>query len=198
VICADETGAEDFFGAGELGKDEIYLGATTIDAGGNTKEVPAFKVGNFNDNDVKDFTPPKQIASFALSSGKGWPKTFFVNYVLAEKDMGGLPDYINDLTDLIRHQAAKALGSLAGGGGITSAALGAAIGYIVGYVLDKAIEWLKSWWNDDIFKPISTFVTLPSAGSKFPNGEMVSREEGDTVGGHNGTYRLRYSWRLYS
>lgn len=78
VICVDETGRPPF---GELGNDEIYLSGIAVNAAvvvvnaagepeGKTTKIPAFKVGDFDDGEVKNYSPPKQFVLFNLTEGE--------------------------------------------------------------------------------------------------------------------------------
>ena len=97
VKCLDETGEE--WRGGELGSDDIYLAGTIVDESGDTDKVPPFKVGDFDDGDIKRYAPPRVFTTFDLREGTDWPKSYFVTLVLTEKDQGGLADYLNRLIE---------------------------------------------------------------------------------------------------
>ena len=86
VRCVDETGGGRF---GELGSDEISLGATTVDESGDTEKVSEQKIGGFDDGDVKTFAPPRRLTTFDLREGTAFPKAYFATLVLAEEDLSG-------------------------------------------------------------------------------------------------------------
>ena len=193
VKCIDETG-----GWPEWGEDEIYLGGTTVDESGDTKKVAQFKVSDFDDGDVKNYSPPKQFTWFSLLEGTEWPKSYFVTLVLAEVDMGGLADFLNKLLDKVKAEVISALAAAIGGAiGASGGPIGAAIGAVVGWVVGQVFEWLKSWWSDDIFKPFTVSVSIPSLNARWA-GKTDSPEYWVKWWGHDGTYQLWYDWRLFA
>ena len=154
LYAADETGG---WLAEKFGADEMYLGGSAIDATGVNTEITKFKVANFDDGDVYIWQTPKVLTTFDLTAGTDWPKTYYVLVVLAEVDMGGLAEYLNKLIDGVRDHVEKYLAALIGGAVAPASGgpIGAVIGLAVGYAVGKAIEWLKSWWGDDIFSPVT-------------------------------------------
>jgi hypothetical protein len=194
VRCVDETNPE------WLGDDEIALGGTTVDETGDAKKVAQFTVRNdFDDGEQKVYAPPKQFTWFSLAEGGNvWPKSYFVTLVLAEKDMGGLADFLNKLLDAVKGHVIEALGAAIGGvigsiGGPLAAVIGAAVGWIVG----KIFEWLKSWWSDDVFPPKTLSISIPSMTHRWAGGATDSPEGVVRFSGHGGTYDLTYDWRMF-
>lgn len=193
VYCADETGVP--WQGGELGKDEIYVGGTTIGPSGDTSPVKEFKVRDFNDGDIMQYYPlPRLFATFNLLDSAQWPKSYFVIFVLTEKDQGGLAGFLNGLADKARDQVKAKLIEI---GTVEGGVVGAAIGVALGIVVDKIFSWLKRTWEDDIFQPINASVELPSLDSRFA-GNTDSPEEIVRFQGHNATYYLTYDWQLSS
>jgi hypothetical protein len=193
VRCVDETGS----GIGEWGKDEIALGGSIIDATGTTTKIPQFNVASFDDGDVKTYSPPKRFGKFDLTKGEEWPKSYFATVVLAEKDMGGLADYVDKLVKLLRQHLAKVLGAAVGVAvaAYTSPEIGALVGLAVVYVVNKLLDWLRVWYSDDIFKPVTLRTTLTSMADRWA-GATDSPNYKTTFSGHNGKYELTYDWRL--
>jgi hypothetical protein len=185
VKAIDETGGNWWT---ERGSDEIYLGATTVDESGDTEQISAFKVGDFDDGDVKTFSPPKLFASFDLREGTEYPKDYFVTLVLAEKDQGGLPDFINELFNQIKAKITEYLQS--------KGPKGLIIALAINYVLGKAFEWFKDIWEDDIFPPNTVTVGIKASTYRFDGGTTESPEAIATFKAHDGTYTVTYSWRL--
>ena len=194
LFAADETGG---YWAEKLGADEMHLGGSAIDATGVTTAIGRFKVGDFNDGDVVTWSTPKVMTKFDLTRGTNWPKTYFVTLALAEADMGGFSKYLNDLVDkvaeVVKKKLAEAIGIAVGAasGGVIGALIGLAVGYAVG----KAIEWLKAWWGDDIFAPVTVNVEIAGYSSRF-GGATDSPNVVAKMTGHDGDYRLTYDWRL--
>ncbi|MFO1434365.1 MAG: hypothetical protein U1F76_30505 [Candidatus Competibacteraceae bacterium] len=194
VRCIDETNPEWF------GDDEIALGGTTVDESGDTNKVSEFTVRNdFDDGEQQVYSPPKQFTWFNLREGTKWPKSYFVTLVLAEKDMGGLADYLNNLLDAVKGYVIEALTAALGAAiGASGGPVGAIIGGVVGWVVAKAIEWLKEWWGDDIFEPRTVSVSIPSRAHRWPGGRTDSLERVVRFMGYGGTYDVTYDWRLFS
>jgi hypothetical protein len=191
VNCIDETG--DWF---EWGSDEMHLGANTIDETGDTETVALFKVGDFDDGDTKDYSPPKVFTSFDVREGTVWPKSYYVNFVLSEVDLGGdTADFLNNLTEMVRDDVTKWLTAFGVGLGSSGGVVGAIIGAAAGYAVGKTIEWLKSVWGDDIFSPVTVSVELPSQNSRW-DGSYVSPQYVASFSGHDGRYQIVYDWRL--
>jgi hypothetical protein len=192
VRCVDETNPE------WLGDDEIALGGTTVDETGDTHKVAEFMVRNdFDDNEQKVYSPPKVFTRFSLLEGTAWPKRYFVTFVLAEKDMGGLADFLNKLLDKVKSEVISALGAAIGGAiGASGGPVGAIIGAVVGWVVGQVFEWLKAWWSDDVFPPKTVSISVPSQNASWAGGKKDSAEGTLTFVGHGGTYALTYDWFL--
>jgi hypothetical protein len=197
VRCVDETGSGTF---GEVGKDEIALGATTVDETGDTEKVPEIQVGGFNDGDVKTFSPPRRIATFGLREGTEFPKAYFATLVLAEKDLsGGLSDFLSQLLEKIRERVVAALAAAIGGAiGASGGPVGALIGAAVGFVVGRVFELLKAAFADDIFAPRTVTVAVTALSQRFAGGKTDSPEATVTFEGHGGRYQLVYDWRLFA
>ncbi len=197
VRCVDETGSGLF---GEVGKDEIALWGTTVDESGDTKKVPEFAVGSFNDGDVKTFSPPRRFTMFSLSEGTAFPKSYFVTLVLAEKDLsGGLADFLNRLLEKVRERVIAALSAALGAAiGASGGPVGALIGAAVGFVVGKVFDLLKSLFADDIFPPRTISVAIPSLTHRFTGGKTDSPEAIARFVGHDGTYDVTYDWRVFA
>lgn len=194
VKCLDETNG--FLGS-ESGDDEIDLGGTTVDESGDTLKVTPFRVGSsFDDGEQKAYSPPRRFTWFNLNEGTAFPKSYFVTLVLAEVDMGGLPVFIDQLMTWVKTKVTAALAAAIGGaigasGGPIGAIIGAAVGAIVGYVFDL----LKSIWEDDVFRPVTLRVNIPSLNARW-SGKTDSPEGVVTFSGHGGKYQVVYDWRL--
>jgi hypothetical protein len=195
VRCVDETNPE------WLGDDEIALGGTTVDETGDTHKVSEFMVRNdFDDNEQQVYAPPRRFTMFSLlEGGSAWPKCYFVTLVLAEKDMGGLADFLNRLLDAVKAQVIAALGAAIGAViGSTTGPIGAAIGAIIGWIVGKVFEWLKAWWSDDVFPPKTLTISIPSLAARWAGGKTDSPEGVVRFAAHGGIYDLTYDWRIYA
>lgn len=196
VVCVDETNS--FWEPEWIGSDEILLGGSSIDATGVTKKIEAFDVGSFDDGSVKEYPARKTFTIFNLLAGTEWPKSYFVIFALAEEDMGGFSNFLNALVDSVRDEVVTALSTAIGSAiGASGGPIGAIIGAAVGFAVGKIIEWLKSWWSDEVFDPVTVALQIPSLEYRWNEGSPVSPEEVIEFRGHNGHYQLTYDWRLY-
>ena len=80
VRCVDETNG--FFGR-EDGDDEIYLGATTVNESGEAAKVAQYKVGDFNDGTIVNYSPARSLAVFNL------PETAVATHLHCHADLSG-------------------------------------------------------------------------------------------------------------
>jgi hypothetical protein len=194
VKCIDETGSGIF---GELGMDEIALAGTTVDETGDTGKVGQFPVKKFNDGDVKDFVPAKTFTTFSLREGSAFPKHYFVTLVLAEKDDGGLGDFVNRLLEKVKERVTAALAAAIGSAvGVSGGLVGALIGAAVGFAIGKIIDFLRGVFGDDVFPPATQHVVISSATHRFPNGRTTSGSSVVPFVGHNGKYEVTYDWMV--
>lgn len=201
VTCVDETGGG---WGGEWGDDEIDFAATIIDENADVEKVPRVHVADFaKDGDIKQYAPPMRALTFDLrEGGDSWPKSYFAVLVLAERDQGDFPEWLNSLVTQLRGEVAEylitaggaAIGSL---GGPVGTALGAVIGEAVNYCLDKVLDYLRAWWGDDVFPPVTVSVEIPSANATW-NGKSDSPEAVAVFAGHDGRYDVTYDWRAFA
>jgi hypothetical protein len=195
VKCVDETNPEAF------GDDEIAMGGLSVDETGETKVVSQFTVRNdFDDGEQKIYNPPKRFTWFNLKEGTTFPKGYAATIVLAEKDMGGFADFLNKLWDKVKgkvlEMAAAAVGAAVGSA--TLPGLGTLVGAAVGWVIAKFIEWLIGLFNDDVFKPFTVSVNIPSLSARWPGGKTDSPEGVINYSGYGGTYSVTFDWRLFA
>jgi hypothetical protein len=181
----------------EAGSDDIALSGLTVDPAGSTGKIPEFKVGVFDDGKVKHFSPPRRLALFDLRSGNGFPKSYVVTVVLAEKDHGGLSKLVNGLQGKVEGKLKAGLASTVGGAvGAAGGPGGAAIGAVAGAVVDKAFGELAGLVGDEVFPPKTVSVKLSSADHRFQGGATDSPEATLDFKAHGGTYRIICDWRL--
>lgn len=128
---------------------------------------------------------------------------------LAEKDNGGLSQFINELWDAIKDQvqliltAVGAAAGLAAGtaiGGTLGTAVGGPIGAIIGVaagaIIGALVGWLIGALKDDIFEPQSAALRLPVHDSTFAGGSLTSPTMTLDFRDHGGHYRVYYSWQI--
>lgn len=203
VKCIDETNPE------WPGDDEIAMGGVAIPSKGEPTKIQEFRVGNsFDDGESKTYSPPRVLKTFALDN-LTYPANFSVAVALAEKDNGGLSDFITELWKAIKNHLDKiivaigvAAGAAAGAaiGGTTGTAiggpLGSIIGAVAGLVLGALISWLISALKDDIFEPQMAAIRLPNPNTTFAGGSLTSPIMNLNFRGYGGFYRAYYSWKV--
>lgn len=188
VHCIDETNPEPF------GSDDMRLSGVATNPDGTTYKLPILDIGipgGFDDGDWN--TKPQTVTKFNLNAGQGFPKGCFITLVLAEEDFGKLSGFVNQLLTKVQSEVVKALTSLAGAkigaaigsfGGVATAVVGAIIGYGVG----ELINGLKSWFEDDLFKPVTISFEVPSAVAEISSPTSIRWK------GHGGDYELFFEW----
>jgi hypothetical protein len=206
VKCEDETDPEWW------GNDEIALGGISTDENGDVKKIGETFVGSgFKDGKSKSYSN-WQFHWFTLNEEQFWPKKYGITFVLAEKDNGGLSEFLNNLWAKVREKVKDAIvkaleaAGAAVGGYLGSAEIGKVIGRVLGqavaWAINKLVEWLIGLFKDDIFKPGTAWLTLPSAHARwhYPNGTWGNPWSGIRwfrFSGFGGRYLLEYQWRLY-
>ncbi|WP_405269140.1 hypothetical protein [Cellulophaga sp. Ld12] len=202
VKCVDETGSRF---AERFGDDEIAMAGTSVDETGDTKKITEFRVGNsFNDGDTKWYNPHKQFHWFNMrEGGNTWPKSYYLTFILAEKDNGGLSEFLQKLWDKIGKEVTAAIASAIGAAiGSTLGPLGTAIGAAIGYAVAKIVEWFIKLWKDDIFPPKTISCTVPAFGARWTKngnwGSTTSTYRTAHFYGHSGHYYVEYYWKLFS
>ena len=202
VKCIDETNPE------WPGSDEISWGGAAVDDKGSASKIPEkFVRSGFDDGDRKTYNPPEIIKTFSLDND--YPKEFLVTMALAEKDSGGMSDFIQKLYEAIKAEVAlilAALGAAAGAaigaaiGGSVGTAIGGPLGIIIGVaagaILGALIGWLASVLQDDIFAPQASSLFLSSANDTFQGGALVSPRKEFHYRDHGGHYRITYDWEI--
>ena len=192
VVCVDET---DGFLGSEAGDDEIHLFGETVDESGNTDRFKPFKVGDFSDNDREDFEPPKRLFTWDVGGGNNYPKHYFAEMFLVEKDQGTLDANAEKIfrafADAVKVKVAELL--VKGGttiGGPLGAAAGALAGWLVAWLMGKLVNFLIKAWNDDIFVPRQLEFVIPDATAQLVEQSKVIHITGP------GEYALRYRWSV--
>lgn len=193
VKCLDETDPE--FG----GDDEISLSGLTIDESGDTGKVAPFVVrDDFDDNEIQVYSPPKRFVVFNLTEGTTFPKSYFVQLILAEIDMGVFGGFLNKLWEKVKAKVLEEIKKAVGGAvDTTIPGLGVIVGAVAAWVVDNVIQWLIDLFNDDVFNPITVSVNIPSLNARW-NGKTDSPEKVITYSGYGGKYQLVYDWRVFA
>jgi hypothetical protein len=215
MFCVEETDGP--------GSDEIKLAGIATAPNGATRKIGPIMVSNdFDTGDFREFglvfdpgkVPPlvdhgpTHFAAFKYADdivqvpGKGgvkvkWPRTYTVTFLLAEIDNGGFPEFIQDLYERVKGEAAKVIVAaiLAGVGGIIGNVVGAAVGALVGWIIGELWEVIVQWWEDDVFVPITVATTRLHQFHQYVNN--TSKDSANQVvwwKGHGGHYRLEFDW----
>jgi len=110
VKCIDETNPE------WPGHDEIHWGGVAVDDKDVTTKIAEKHVrDNFDDGEKKTYSPPDIVKYFPLDDK--YPKEFLITMTLAEKDSGGMSDFLQKLYEAIKGEIfliCEALGAAAG------------------------------------------------------------------------------------
>ena len=199
IKCVDETNPEFW------GHDEIALAGVSVDEDGDTKKIPERYIGGgFDDGDSKSYSNWR-YHWFSLREGEHWPKTYSVSLILAEKDNGGLANFLNSVWERIRDKVKQAIEKAVSGAlaSYVGPAIAAAIGKAVAWVVDLFVGWIISWWEDDIFPVFTARVTTPSMTARwhYPNGAWGNPSSGIRTAhfyGHGGHYYAHYYWKFFS
>jgi hypothetical protein len=203
VKCIDETNPE------WPGDDEIAMGGTAVPPSGNPTKVPEFMVrDDFDDGESKTYSPPRVLKSFSLDN-VSYPADFLMVLAMAEKDNGGLSEFLQDLWEAIKDEvtviiaavsaaAGAAIGAAVGGslGTAIGGPLGTIIGAVAGAILGALVGWIISAVKDDIFTPQSAAVHLPKPNATFAGGALTSPQFTLDFRDHGGHYRVWYTWHL--
>jgi len=187
MLCVDETNG--LFGS-EWGSDEMLIGSTAIDTNGVISKVARINLyKNWDDGDDRPYPTPKVIARVGLQ-GKNYPLTAVVTMIMAEDDSGGgLETIVNRIYDRLAQEARRwLLDNL--GKGFPDVLLG----WVLAYLVDRIISKLKSYWDDDLFRPVTIQITLPSQNATF-NGKNSTPSRKLRFSGP-GEYFPSYEWVL--
>ncbi len=195
VKCVDETGGSF---AEKFGNDEISLGGFGIDANGQVTKVGEFEVyADFDDNDVKNFAPPRRFVTLALGGGGSGSVT--AGLLLVEKDGGGMSTALQNLYAKVveemnkkkqQEMARRGVSSLTGADIDWKAIWEIVKPLVVAYVKDKIISAFK----DDPFPLQSVSITV--RGGTFGGGMLTSPQSTVEFRGNDGIYRMTYDWEL--
>lgn len=199
LTCVSETSGP--------GDDDIAMGAVVTDSLLHSKRILLLDETEFNDGDVKGFSPPL-THEFNLLTPLGWPKSFVVSMLLVEIDHGGFNDDLKELLEkiqgLVKSELVKlgvttvtaliggAAGSIAGPAGTV---IGAIIGALIGWLVDSFFGWLIGLFEDDAFLPISASLSLKSIHDRF-SGKTHGSVGSWWVQGHGGRYEFKTDWEL--
>ena len=196
VKCFDETGS----GWGEWGEDEIYCGAVAVDENGQTSSGGLFKVGDFDDGDVRNYGyPGKQLQYFNIhEGGDTFPKIYTLAVSLVEHDFGDLPDWFNKFFNAVKDKVAEYLAGLIGAAvGSYLGPLGALVGAVIGWAVGKLFGLIKSWLEDEVLGYASIRATINGyTGNWVGSGSAMSNLYTRDYRGDSSHYRIYWRCQL--
>lgn len=203
VRCVDET---DGFLGSEAGDDEIIMGGLAIDGSGKTTKIDPFIVGSeFDDGDVKQYSPPgRKFCEFDATQGKDWPKSYAAVVSMAEEDMGGFAAGLTvawtKASPVVEKKFKAAVADAAEEE--TGEALAQVFAEIMTWIVMNLVDWILDIFADDIFPPITAYATLSSPfefmyqnvpGSGWTNLAWPGQL---TFTGHGGKYTVNCHWKI--
>src|SRR5439155_5165346 len=204
VKCVDETGQPLLLG--EVGGDEIALAGVSVDETGDALKIDEQHVGDgFDDGDEKVYNPHWKYHYFNLLEGTHWPKYYMITLILAEKDEGGLSNFLNSVWVKIKDRVDDAIKKVVTG--LTEFEVGPAIAMAIAkaaaWVVDTLVGWIIDAFKDDIFPPFLARTTISSFSGRwhYLNAQWASPTSPLRTAhfyGHHGHYYIEYYWRLYS
>lgn len=200
IKCVDETNPELW------GSDEIAIAGVSVDEDGDSKKISENYVGGgFDDGDQKNYSPHWQYHWFGMQEGKYWPKAYKIALVLAEKDNGGLSNFLNTIWEKVSEKVKEAIAKAITGAlsGYVGPAIAAAIGQAVAWIVDKLVGWIINSFKDDIFPVFTASCTVPSFNARwnYSNGTWGSPTSDLRTAhfyGHGGHYIVDYYWKMYA
>jgi hypothetical protein len=208
VLCVDETNPETIWPGINI-DDEISMGGLTMDHLSLTTKIPSFEVGDsFDDGESKSYpSPGKLFSSFDLTVGGTWGRTYTTTLMMAETDSGGFESALNDSWDKLKDMVAEEIEEAVTSGESDSIAeiIAETVAEVLKYLTIEFVEWVISWFGDDLFPPVTYSVTLPSKYSwmyidpaelGWTNGKLPSSSV--YFNGHGGQYRANVHYEVKS
>lgn len=200
------------------GDDDMALGAITNSAAGHTKKIGPEFVAALQSGQTHHFSgSAAELASWSFEADHklniegatfdvGWPRSYFVTWLLAEEDWGGFGTFVNEMYQQVKAEVEAKIEDSAsdlttllvaeGIGATVGAVLGNVIGAVVGAVAGLLIVWFVGLAEDDIFTPITVSVDIDSPYSPFGADDRTNTRQ-VWWKGHGGHYKLRYHWEVY-
>ncbi|MGQ0840089.1 hypothetical protein [Actinokineospora sp.] len=187
VKCVEETDIN------WPGSDEIAMGGVSVDNDGTTKKVSRFVVPAYDGFDQGESfvyaAPGKSYVHFPIEPG-AYPRKYVMAMMMVEEDNGGFADMLNTAWAKVKDKVQQAIAQAVAGA--TSAfigpALAEALGQIVAWLVTSFVGWIISLFYDDLFKPVTVSVKLPSVWAyKYDNG-VTSGWDNWRTGTHTSTF----------
>lgn len=189
VHCVDETGWDLW------GSDEIYMGGICVDETGDVRKIPVFNVSNdFDTGETVDFRPDRNVYCFNVrEGGDNWPKKYWVQLIMMERDWGNFPEWLEKLyrkaRDKVKEYVEKYVSSQYG------EVLGWLAGWLVGWLLNQLLGWIKGLWADDLIEKETYTLTHVGPRATFGGAPHSSVTRRNYYGG-TGKYWVYSYWHL--
>jgi hypothetical protein len=191
-----------------LGSDEILMGGLQIGHTGITRKVEPWEVSNdFDSGEVVNYPAPgHKFSLFALPSTGAWPRSFVSVVMMAEEDSGGFAKAVNEAWLKVRDDLGKKITEAVGNfaSKYVGAAIGEMLGQAIGHLVGAIVDFVTSWFDDDLFDARTTAVHLPYEYGFMYNDPAVAgwTNHRSTTQlrfvGHGGDYRVNAHWTVYA
>lgn len=196
VKCVDETGGRF---VERVGNDEIWLAGFAADATGETQKLTPFEVyPHFDDGDIKEFRPPRNLFTLKVPGGGTFPKSCVATLLLAEKDSGDLTSLAQEAFDKFTTDMEEMKDEMGMEPGeqpppdFWDKLKDKAKQFAYGYIRDK----IASGFNDDVFPAQVVSLNITSDDFRWGDGTKMSPETTVEFRGHDGVYYLVYYWEI--
>jgi len=200
IKCHDETNPE------ILGDDEISIGGTAVHTDGTVKKVGKKTYEDFSDGESEwldwafaSFSKPKPKPGGIVYD------TYGVLIALAEVDSGGFGKVLDSIYAHVQEKVKQAIADavVAGASPYVGPYLGMIAGAVAAWAADQLIQWVISWFGDDLFPVKHATLTGPRGFAFYPSDKWInegvgyrSKDAWLTFSGHGGSYGVRYFWRV--
>jgi len=200
VKCWDETTGKY---REKFGVDTMRLTAIAIGPTGVVERNKIHKLGDFaKDGVLKQFDPPRKLATFALNNNLPLPILYQAVLVLAENDPGnGLNAQIDNF---VKQGSAAALAKAKSIGAMTLDAVPTVVASgnvtLETFAAEVAKKVLTAkatvWFKDDVFPPSLQGLRIDKKDFTWTKGKMESPRQKVVFKGLQGKYHVIYSWKL--
>jgi hypothetical protein len=198
IRCSDQTNG---WAGGETFADKIDFAAITIGPSGEQKKIGRERIGSFRDNESRVFSPPRELGVFPADVG-AWPWYSHVVLILAERDLRGFAEYLDELYDKVRDDIADKVKEwvVQGLEVILGTLLASVVGGLVAFAINWVLEKLLGLIKDDIFEPRTVAGSIESDKALRHASDVLDGFEQPTQVAHfygfKGHYEIYYSWAL--
>ena len=193
VWCANETNSPF---VGEAGRDDMWVGGTSVDETGDTVKEPPIKLGQFDNKQTKTYSPPLEFANFNITEGSAFPKSYLVTLVLCEKDDGKkFKQYLDKIQEAIKQEVRKELLKA----GVDFGPIGIILAEIAAWCFGELVDYISSGWKDTVFRPVTVRANIGGYEAVWNDTKRKdSKNRMLQTKAPAARYQLWYDWQLYS